>query len=128
MVDTARAAPRVLSAERGVSFEEGKALVDVRYEYRMDDGRVGVALYSRGRDDPLESGIRTRDGKSLVVFGTLLPGVAPACDVDRQGRKNCSNVREWDRNLPQPIPGEGTDAVKSVWQQTCGVLTLAITA
>jgi hypothetical protein len=128
MVDTARTAPGVLSAELGVSFEDGKALIDVRYEYRMDDGRIGLASYSRGRDTPLESGFRTRDGKSLVVFGTLLPGVAPVCDVDRQGRRNCENVREWDRNLPQPIPGEGTDAVKSAWQQTCGVLTLAISA
>jgi hypothetical protein len=128
MVDTAKATRGVLSAERAVSFQDGKAYVDVTYKYRTDDGRVGIADYNRLRDaTPLENWEGTHVEKPFVLFGTILPGAFPMCDRER-GRPNCENVRAWDRSRPQPIPGWGIDAVRSAWEQTCGVATVSFTA
>lgn len=130
MAGAARVVPGVLSAEHGVLVQDGKALVYVRYTYRMDDDRIGVALYSRERDAPLDSpaGWRTRDGEPLVVFATLLQGVYPTCDRDRNGRLDCANVRAWERSRPQPIPGVGVEAVNAAWAQTCGAAAFAMAA
>src|ERR1022692_3779369 len=50
MLDTARSAPGVISAERAVSFQNGEAEIHVRYEYRVDQGRMGRADYSAQLD------------------------------------------------------------------------------
>jgi hypothetical protein len=127
MVHAAKAIPDVLSAERGVMSQDNKAYVYVRYRYRMKDGRVGLADYNRLRDAPLQGLRDTPDKTSYVLFSTVLSGNFPMCDRDGHGRPNCDNVRSWARDLPQPIPGWGTEAVRSAWQTTCGVTTVSLT-
>lgn len=124
MVETARAAHGVRSAESGVTLQDGEVIVYVRYEYEHD-GRIYMANYSRGRDEPLESLQDTPNWKRFVKFTTILSGLAPACDPASHGRRHCESVmRRWERHRPQPTPGAGLDAVSSAWQQTCFVVAM----
>ncbi len=120
MVKTAKTAPGVRSAVQGVITQDGKALVFVRLDYRSRD-RFGeyeaVADFSRLTDTPLEK---------LPTFMNSVPGLYPACNRARDGKRNCDNVRSWEaaRRARGPIPGWGTPEVTRAWENTCHVHVL----
>ena len=116
MVAAAKATHGVRSATRGVTTDQGKAFVFVRYAYIDDAGYEAVATYSRSRDAPLEK---------VPLFGTWLPGASPACDVGKDGKPNCDNVKAWvaAEHAHGPIPSGGSPKVAVAWRHACGVAT-----
>lgn len=113
MLDAAKAAPGVISAERAVSSQNGEADIRVSYEYRLGDGSIAGADYSARLDTLRDILSRAASAtRPIVRFWLIESGVAQACDpIARSGRYYCP------RN-PGPVIFE---AVKTAWRQTCGV-------
>jgi hypothetical protein len=119
MVETAKAAPNVMSATRGVMTRNDKTFVFVRVEYRIRNGYEFVATYSRERDRPLDKGF---------MFSAFVSGLSPACDEGPDGERDCDNVRRWDaaRHALGPVEGFAPPEVTAAWRNACGVNVLGM--
>ena len=124
MVKTAKSAPGVRSVVQGVIPQESREFVFVRLDYRGrdHDGKYeAVATFSRSTDTPIEK---------IPMFMNTMPGLLPACNRSRDGKRNCDNVRLWEaaRRARGPIPGWGTPEVTRAWENTCHVRVLSFYA
>ena len=112
MVNTARAAPDVISAEWAVFSQNGEADIHVRYQYRIGDGGTGASDYSAQLDTIRETLNAPNTTRPIVRFWLIEPGVPRACDpLARSGTYHCPHN-----------PGPGLyDEITTAWRKTCGV-------
>src|SRR5476651_1459896 len=68
MVNTARAAPDVISAEWAVFSQNGEADIHVRYQYRIGDGGTGASDYSAQLDTIRETLNAPNTTRPIVRF------------------------------------------------------------
>jgi len=121
MVEAAKSVANVRSATRGVTHQDGKAFVFVRFAYRASGGYDAFAEYSRSMDAQIEA---------KPMFSSVLSGLYPQCDEMPNGKRDCSNVRAWEaaRHAAGPTQEFGPESLIDLWERTCGVSIFRMTA